>query len=444
MKKFQPYPGTRDFYPNEMFLRNWFFEKQREVCRNYGYEEYSAPILEYTDLYRSKSSEEIVNEQLYTFIDRGNREVSIRPEMTPTLARMIANRDQSYVPPLRWFSIANFMRYERPGKGRLREFYQLNVDLIGSNTVYSDVEILSVAMDILKSYGANEDQFIVRFSHRALLDLWLGLTDKEKLRKIGRIIDKKEKITQEEFDKELKSICEDKEIKAIYNFFQLRLESYQDLLKDIEPKSRDQISDILNQLSQMVKYLSVNHNPKNLIFDPTIVRGFDYYTGLIFEIYDTHPENRRAIFGGGRYDNLIGQFSKESLPAIGFGMGDVTLEAFLKNHRLIPEISTKQGFYFTLFDENLYSEYLKITHLLRKNHLPIEISLSRPKKLGKEFELAEKKGYQFCLILGEDELKKQVIKVKDLTTGKETELPLEETKFIDGVYSLMQGYNKRS
>jgi histidyl-tRNA synthetase (EC 6.1.1.21) len=174
MKKFQPYPGTRDFYPNEMFLRNWFFEKQREVCRNYGYEEYSAPILEYTDLYRSKSSEEIVNEQLYTFIDRGNREVSIRPEMTPTLARMIANRDQSYVPPLRWFSIANFMRYERPGKGRLREFYQLNVDLIGSNTVYSDVEILSVAMDILKSYGANEDQFIVRFSHRALLDLWLG------------------------------------------------------------------------------------------------------------------------------------------------------------------------------------------------------------------------------------------------------------------------------
>ncbi|MFN3246267.1 MAG: histidine--tRNA ligase, partial [Leptonema sp. (in: bacteria)] len=312
MKKFQPYPGTRDFYPNEMFLRNWFFEKQREVCRNYGYEEYSAPILEYTDLYRSKSSEEIVNEQLYTFIDRGNREVSIRPEMTPTLARMIANRDQSYVPPLRWFSIANFMRYERPGKGRLREFYQLNVDLIGSNTVYSDVEILSVAMDILKSYGANEDQFIVRFSHRALLDLWLGLTDKEKLRKIGRIIDKKEKITQEEFDKELKSICEDKEIKAIYNFFQLRLESYQDLLKDIEPKSRDQISNILNQLSQMVKYLSVNHNPKNLIFDPTIVRGFDYYTGLIFEIYDTHPENRRAIFGGGRYDNLIGQFSKES------------------------------------------------------------------------------------------------------------------------------------
>ncbi|GIX43238.1 MAG: histidine--tRNA ligase [Leptospiraceae bacterium] len=430
MKKFQSYPGTRDFYPYEMQIRNWFFEKQREVCKKYGYEEYSAPILEYTDLYRSKSSEEIVNEQLYTFIDRGNREVSIRPEMTPTLARMIANRDQSYIPPLRWFSIANFMRYERPGKGRLREFYQLNVDLIGSNSIYADVEILSIAMDLLKSYGANENQFIVRFSHRALLDLWLNIVDKEKLRQIGRIIDKKDKISSEQFKKELEQICNIEEIQKIEKFLNLKISLNKDITSnDIElNNNKEQIIEILNHLRNIFKYLSMSHNTINVLFDPSIVRGFDYYTGLIFEIYDTHPENRRAIFGGGRYDNLIGQFSKESLPAIGFGMGDVTLEEFLRNHNLLPEIKYKKGFYFSLFDENLYQEYLKIVHILRSNDIPVELSLNRPKKFGKEFELAEKKGYYYAIIIGEDELKNHEIKIKNLKNGQQFNISYDNEK----------------
>lgn len=440
MKKFQAYPGTRDFYPEEMHIRNWIFEKQKEVCKKYGYEEYSAPILEYTDLYRSKSSEEIVNEQLYTFIDRGNREVSIRPEMTPTLARMIANRSQKYIPPLRWFSIANFMRYERPGKGRLREFYQLNVDLIGDNSIYADVEILSIAMDLLKCYGAKEDQFVVKFSHRALLDLWLDIPDKEKLRQIGRIIDKKEKISQEQFNKEIKQICNEDEFNLIHHFLNLKLELDKNgFLKDLPLKNKEQIKEIFNHLKSIFKYLSVNHNTNNVQFDPSIVRGFDYYTGLIFEIYDTHPENKRAIFGGGRYDNLIGQFSKESLPAIGFGMGDVTLEEFLKNHQLIPEIKNKIGFYFTLFDESLYSEYLRLIQLLRNRSIPVETSLSRPKKFGKEFEIAEKKGYLYAIILGEDELKNHQIKIKNLKTGKQFNLSFkDEKKLIEELQSLLE------
>ncbi len=430
MKKIQPYPGTRDFYPEDMQIRNWFFSKQREVCRSYGYEEYSAPILEYTELYRSKSSEEIVNEQLYTFLDRGNREVSIRPEMTPTLARMVANRNQKYTLPLRWFSIANFMRYERPGKGRLREFYQLNVDLIGSNHIYADVEILSIAMDILKSFGAKENHFIVRFSNRQLLDLWMNLEDKEKLRKIGRIIDKKDKISPSQFEKELKGICTEKEIQQIYDFLNLKIVSFNDIQNLNIPNNKQEILDILNQIQHIYKNLSSIHQTFNLIFDPSIVRGFDYYTGLIFEIYDTHPENKRAIFGGGRYDHLIGLFGKESIPAIGFGMGDVTLEEFLRNHNLLPDFKHKSGYYFTCIDEAYYSEYLKIASLLRKNFIPVEMSLQRSKKFTKDFEIAEKKGYKHIIIMGESELKENKIKIKNLITGKQLDLPIEKEEIL--------------
>ncbi|MCS7204545.1 MAG: histidine--tRNA ligase [Leptospiraceae bacterium] len=423
MKKFSSYPGTRDFYPEEMQIRNWFFEKQREVCIQYGYEEYHAPILEFTDLYRSKSSEEIVNEQLYTFFDRGNREVSIRPEMTPTLARMVAEKMQDLILPVRWFSIANFMRYERPGKGRLREFYQLNVDLIGSDTVYADVEILSVAMDILKSYGAKEEDFLIRFSDRNLLNLWLEISDKERLRKIGRLIDKKEKITHEEFHQELQKLCNDKEIQKVYEFLNIKLDLNK--ISDLNnfsfqnKENLEAIKNILSRMQLLIRYLSEVHDTQNLIFDPSIVRGFDYYTGLIFEIYDTHPENQRAIFGGGRYDQLIGQFAKQSLPAIGFGLGDVTLESFLRNHNLIPHFSHRKGFYFALFDEKLYPEYLKIVQELRSFNIPVELSLQRPKKFGKELEIAEKKKYKYVVIVGEDEIQQKKITIKNLETGKQ-------------------------
>ncbi len=424
MKSFPSYPGTRDFYPEEMKIRNWMFEKQRKICLNYGYKEYSSPLLEFTDLYRKKSSEEIVNEQLYTFFDKGNREISIRPEMTPTLARMIANRNSQYIIPLRWFSIANFMRYERPGKGRLREFYQLNVDLVGIDNIYSDSEILSLAIDILKSYGADDHSFIIRFSHKELLELWLNFTDQEKVKQIGRILDKKDKISESQFLSELNAICTPKEIDKIFTFLNLKLNSLEGF-EDLPKENQDKILMILNRLKKTIELLSSLHNINIFKFDPSIVRGFDYYTGIIFEIYDTHPENRRAIFGGGRYNHLIGQFSKEDLPAVGFGMGDVTLEIFLRNHNLIPNSKQYKGFYFACLDEKLYSEYLSLANFLRQNHLLVEMSLERPKKFGKEFELAEKKGYVYVLIMGEDEFKEKKIKLKNIILGDEYYFSLE-------------------
>lgn len=426
--KFQSYPGTRDFYPTEMQFRTWMFEVQRRICHRFGYGEYQAPIIESTDLYRSKSSEEIVNEQLYTFTDRGNREVSIRPEMTPTLARMAVDRPQSETMPLRWFSIANFMRYERPGKGRLREFYQLNVDLLGASGPAADAEILMIAIDLMKEYGATDDMFVVRVSDRRLLDLWIGISDTEKLRRIGRLIDKKEKITEEVFNSELVKECEDSALEAkVKSFLALQNQSLdQDLHQlvstlNLTTDQQTELVAVFQNLKQVRSLLSKVDADSSVLFDPSIVRGFDYYTGLVFEIYDTNPENRRAIFGGGRYDRLLAQFGgKQEIAAIGFGMGDVTLEHFLEGHNLKKAQSTGPKAYLALLDSTLTADVQQLAFELRNHGISIEVSLETTKKFGKQIELAQKKGYRYLLILGEDELKAGTVILKDLETGAQS------------------------
>ena len=424
--KFRPYPGTRDFYPAEMEFRNWMFQTQREVCERYGYGEYQAPVLESTDLYRAKSSEEIVNEQLYTFTDRGDREVSIRPEMTPTLARMAVDRPASCLLPLRWFSIANFMRYERPGRGRLREFYQLNVDLLGAKGPGADAEILMIAVDLMRAYGASDDMFVVRISDRRLLDLWIGIDDREKLRRIGRLIDKKEKITEEAFAEELAKECEDPQLESRVRSFLAMDNASLDREPDeivahlkLEGQKADDLLGVLNHLIEVRLLLRKSGHEAAVLFDPAIVRGFDYYTGLVFEIYDTNPENRRAIFGGGRYDRLLGQFGKEDIPAVGFGMGDVTLEHFLEGHGLKSARTVSHRAFLTLMNNDLLGETLKLASELRSEGVHIEASLEATKKFGKQFELAEKKGFRYVLILGEDEAKAGTVIIKDLQTGSQ-------------------------
>jgi histidyl-tRNA synthetase len=422
--KFRAYPGTRDFYPDQMEFRNWIFDTQRAVCERYGYGEYQAPILEPTDLYRAKSSEEIVNEQLYTFTDRGNREVSIRPEMTPTLARMAVDRPPHYQLPLRWFSIANFMRYERPGRGRLREFYQLNVDLLGAKGPGADAEILMIAVDLLRAFGASDEMFVVRISDRRLLDLWLGINDGEKLRRIGRLIDKKDKIGEEAFSTELARECEDPLLESRVRSFLAMDNTVLDLEPSeiaahlhLEREKKDELLDVLSHLIEVRLLLRKTEHDRAVLFDPAIVRGFDYYTGLVFEIYDTNPENRRAIFGGGRYDRLLGQFGKEEIPAAGFGMGDVTLEHFLEGHGLKSSRTRSQRAFLTLMNPGLLGETMKLASELRSRGLTVETSLEATKKFGKQLELAEKKGFRYVLILGEDELHSETVIIKDLQTG---------------------------
>lgn len=414
----RPYIGSRDFYPDTMAFRNWMFSIQRDVCKKYGYREYNAPIVEPIGLYLAKSSQEIVSEQIYRFVDRGDREVAIRPEMTPTLARMVASKSNDWTYPLRWFSIGNFMRYERPGRGRLREFYQLNVDLIGSESPAADAEILSLAMDLMQSYGAKKEDYVLRFSDRRLLSLFINDVSPEKEREIGRLLDKKEKIGEEKFQEELKKTCEDSRcVDQVFQFLRITLDDLKQM--EFEQEAHRQI---ITHMLQVESLLSKNATQSHFRFDPAIVRGFDYYTGLIFEINDTHPDNRRALFGGGRYDRLLGLFGGKDIPAVGFGMGDVTLENFLEIHGLIPsQKENEKGVYFTLMDESLLEKTMKIATELRSSGIEVELALEPSKKFKKQLQTAEKKGRRFVLIMGEDEDQNEMIKVRDLSSGEQSD-----------------------
>ncbi|MCB1317202.1 MAG: histidine--tRNA ligase family protein, partial [Leptospiraceae bacterium] len=240
----KPYIGSRDFFPDDMNFRNWMFGVQRDWCRLYGYQEYAAPLIEPIELYRAKSSEEIVNEQVYRFIDRGEREVAIRPELTPTLARMAAQRLQDIPRPLRWFNVGNFMRYERPGRGRLREFYQLNVDLLGSNSAMADAEVLMLAVDILRAYGAGPEQFLVRYSDRRLLESYFSELSSDALRKVSRAIDKREKIKPEEFEQLLSEACPDAALRSrLPGFLELSVDDLQNAAEqgELDPEAAERI-----------------------------------------------------------------------------------------------------------------------------------------------------------------------------------------------------------
>lgn len=279
-----PYKGVRDFYPEDMKIQNYIFNTWRKVAEDRGYVEYSASILESSELYKSKTSEEIVNEQMFTFTDRGGREVALRPEMTPTLARMVAARRRNLKFPLRWYSIPNVFRYERPQRGRRREHWQLNCDLMGIAGIEAEVEIISLAHAIMKAFGAKDEDFSIQVNSRKALPKDVTM---ETIRKI----DRGEKI-------------------------------------DITINETPEIRTLLEELKK--------NGIKNVKFNPKIVRGFDYYTAIVFEVFDTHEENRRSLFGGGRYDNLLEIFDVEPIPTIGFGMGDITIRDFLETHKLGP------------------------------------------------------------------------------------------------------------
>ena len=296
----EPYKGVRDFYPPEMAEQNYIFSVWRSVAEKFGYVEYSASILEYAELYRSKGSDEIVNEQMYVFKDKGDREVALRPEMTPTLARMIAAQRKALKFPLHWYSIPNVFRYERPQHGRRREHWQLNCDLMGIAGIEAEVEIIKLAYDIMKKFGAKDEDFEIRVNSRIIINTALAKKNfsEEQIRDFTRKLDKGN-------------------LPADINF---------------EPDEE------IKKLLVMLKENDIN----NVRFDETLARGFDYYTGMVFEVFDTNPENKRALFGGGRYDNLLEIFGVEPVPTVGFGMGDVTIRDFLVTHNLRLKISNEK------------------------------------------------------------------------------------------------------
>ncbi len=394
------YKGVRDFYPEDQAFFNYMCATMRETVQKFGYAEYHASILEPAELYRSKTSDEIVNEQTYTFTDRGGREVTLRPEMTPTVARMVAGRRRELGFPLRLFSIPNVFRYERPQRGRLREHWQLNVDLFGSRSMHADAEVISVAHAIMLAFGATQNDFVIKIGSRNFLDTLmreLKLSD-EGAKVLRRILDNRNKLEPGEFEKQIADLG----IAA-------------EALKS--DKTPDDVAEVLATLAA--------RGIQNAVFAPEIIRGFDYYSGIVFEVFDTKPDNMRSLFGGGRYDNLLALFDEEQVPAVGFGMGDVTIKDFLEVRGLLPEYVPKAKVYIALTNEKVAPEASELAAELRAANVATAIDFGE-KKLGDQIKAASRHKIPFLLVLGEDEIASGTYTVKNLATGDEASLTRAE------------------
>ncbi len=402
----EPYKGVRDFYPEDWSTFGAVFQVIRKTLGLWGYEEYNASPLERAELFESKTSEEIVTEQTYTFLDRGERRVTLRPEMTPTFARMVAAKRREIPLPLRWYSIPNVFRYERPQRGRLREHYQLNVDLAGTADTKADCEIIVLAYEILKALGATEKDFVIRISSRTLLSaacIATGFATEEAVRIYSRLLDKKSKMDLEEFETALGP-------------------GKSDPLKAIESGEDRRVSEEKEKLTRLIKLLH-ERGVTNAVFDPEIVRGFDYYTGVVFEIYDTSIENPRAIGGGGRYDDLISLFGGEPLPCIGFAIGDVTLLDFLKTHNILPKATSSPEVYIGTPSENDLFHAQEFAQELRKAGIRTIVN-STNKALGDQIRDASRRSIPFFIAYGEQEAAdaSSMIRIKILESGDEKEI----------------------
>ena len=418
----QPYKGTRDFYPDDMRLRNWFFGKIRSVLETAAFEEYNGPMLESLELYAAKSGEEIASKQTYNFMDRGDRLVAIRPEMTPTVARMVAAKMNDLSFPLRWFSIPNMYRYEATQRGRLREFWQLNVDVFGCDSFEADLEVIISAIQIMKAFGADESMFTVRINNRRFFNdviAAIANTDPEGSRLVSKVIDRKNKIPRDVYEKELTALgLSAEQIARIDALYGMSVTEATDICPDsVGAKELRELFYALEQIG-LAQYC---------VFDFGIIRGLDYYTGTVFEVFDNAPENNRAMFGGGRYDNLVGLFVKNAkISGVGFGMGDVTLENFLVTHKLIPD-SLVSGVKVLIakFDDVPYEAYLKLAERLRAAGVTSSIYLGS-KKFGKQIDYAVKGQYTHVLIMGGSELEAGTLKLKNLDAREEQTLAAEQ------------------
>ena len=412
------YKGTRDLYPEDMRVRNYIFSKWRQVVESFGYEEYDAPMLEPLELYAAKSVQEIVNDQTYRFTDRGEREVAIRPEMTPSVARMVAARRQEIALPARLYSISNFMRYERPQKGREREFWQLNFDLFGVEGIKADIEILSLSSAVVKSFNATDDMFTIRISDRQWIDFvmrsYLGLDETRSLAMV-KLFDRFEKMDRNSFNEQAADIFgADDATDGINKINSLLVSNIEDLPAEVRGAEFASIRVVIEELAK--------RGVTNVTFDPTLMRGFDYYTGIVFEIFDEAPENRRAMFGGGRYDGLVGLFGVEDLPVVGAAPGETMFVEFLTAHDLLPNLQpTPQVTVLELGDADSSS----VVTELRTNGIRVTVDFTN-RKLDRKIKAAVKAGVSYVMFVGNDELTSGNFPLKNLVNGEQNTLDLEQ------------------
>lgn len=410
-----PYKGVRDFYPEDMSVQKKIFKIWRDVVEKYGYEEYGASVLEPADLYKAKSGEEIVTKQTYTFTDRGEREVTLRPEMTPTVARMVAAKRRELAFPLRWYSIPNLFRYEQPQRGRLREHWQLNVDIFGVESLQAEIEVIQIAYNITLGYGLKDTDFEIRINNRKVMNYVtkdvFGLSD-EDAQKVSKLIDRKEKLAPDQYEFGVKEILGDKASKFITLLNSQNFEEFTTNLQQTkeEHEGLKEIKEVIAGLEKL--------GITNARFDQTLMRGFDYYTGIVFEIFDKNPANRRSVFGGGRYDDLLSLFGGDKVPAVGFGAGDVVAQDLIETYKTAIETVSSADLYLVVMNSQFADYAQDLAQKIREKGIRVAVDYSG-RKVGDQIKSADKRKIPYVAVIGETEMQTGEFKLKNLATGNE-------------------------
>jgi histidyl-tRNA synthetase len=410
----QPVKGTRDYYPELMAVRNWLYEAAASVSTAFGYQEFEGPLIESLELYAAKSGDELVKEQSFVFEDRGGKFITLRPELTPTLARMVAQRQHQLIFPLRWWSFGPFWRYERPQKGRTREFFQWNIDLIGSDSPAADAELVAIVATFFKTVGLSPNDAQILVNNRYLMEGELANfgIEGDSLKDIFRLIDRRDKLSPPKW----------RDYASELGLSQQQIDQLETLLQNNELWQK---SPALQGLFPAVEALGVSEYVR---FAPQIIRGLDYYTGTVFEAQAVKGDVRRSILGGGRYDNLLSDVGGDQIPAVGFAMGDLVITLVLEELGLIPtDIKTPPAsIMVTVFDETSLKESLSLSKELRAEGLNVAC-YPQVDKLGKQLKYGDRTGAKIAVILGSNEIAAGEVTLKDLRSGNQETLPRSQS-----------------
>ncbi len=407
----QPVKGTRDFYPDLMAQRVWLYERIRTVARRFGYQEYEGPILEPIALYAAKSSDELVKEQAFILTDRGGDELAMRPELTPTLARMVAQRQAQIPRPIRWWSFGPFWRYERPQKGRTREFFQWNLDLLGLDDPRADAEVVAVAASFFREAGLASGEAVLQVNNRRLMDRSLARLkiEGDAKKTAFRLIDKRDKLSSQAWG----------EYAASLGFTTPQVDALSALLENRELWRESE------ELSQLFEILDAYGVREMIAYEPAVVRGLDYYTGTVFEARDRDGEFR-AILGGGRYDDLVADVGGDPVPGVGFAMGDVVISLVLQKYGRLPELRPAPArVLVTIFSPELALDSVRLATRLRDAGVEAEL-YPEPAKMAKQIRYADQLGIPYAVLLGPDEAKQERIALKELSSGEQVIMTVEE------------------
>lgn len=407
----QSVKGTRDFYPEDMAIRNWLYSKMKKASELFGYQEYDGPEIEYLDLYAGKTSEEILKEQAFTLKDRDDRTLMLRPELTPTFARMVAQKSRELLKPIRWWMFGRAWRYEKPQRGRGREFFQWELNILGPETPEADAEVLAVIGKFFQELNLTSDEIAVRVNDRSYFEQIIRENNisEDKYLPLLRIIDRKEKISGDEFNSLLSGEgLSSEQIVALNNYF-----------NNPDYSNAPWLSKVFAALE------SYGEVRKYFVYDPIIARGLDYYTRTVFEAWDKTGNLKRAIFGGGRFDNLTATIGGDRVPGVGYAVGDMGITEILQQFGKVPDLKASTAkVLVSVFSSELSNESLKVASLLRDNNISCECWADSDTKLEKQLKYADQKGIRYVLILGSDEIAKGEVVVKDLIERSQKSLSL--------------------